>query len=59
MGKNKIKNNSDSEEESSNVEILKNIKKDFKIKNDNSQNYIYYDNINTEENENNLASIFY
>ena len=56
MGKNKNKTNSDSEEEFSNTDILNKIKKDFKFKNYKTHNKIYYENINTEENENNLAS---
>jgi hypothetical protein len=58
MGKKKIlKNNEDSDHEEVNDEVLNNIKKDFNIHKKNTQNFIYLDHTNQEENENNLASI--
>jgi hypothetical protein len=57
MGKKKIlKNNEDSDHEEINDEVLSNIKKDMKLNKKNTQNFIYIDNTNQEENENNLAS---
>jgi hypothetical protein len=57
MGKKKIlKNTDNSDNEEVNDEVLKNIKNDFNLNKKNSQNFIYIDNTNQEENENNLAS---
>jgi hypothetical protein len=57
MGKKKtFKNTEDSDHEDINDEVLKNMEKDMKLNKKNTQNFIYIDNTNQEENENNLAS---